>query len=183
MAATLACTNTSNSDNKKIRAILDSLDTNEAVIKLTIGDSQFYPDTNVFSGNGTVDERGIKVSLKDQNFGNVIVSIEGEDWFKRKPYKIELKNGYPTGGSMGSFLVGKITSMKDNKGEGYILSEGFFEVKYISSDVFAVNVKGFLKQPFGDASLTPIEGYIIWKKPGYSIQGNHEILIPFDNEK
>ena len=183
VATLLSCGLSSKTDQQKIQGILDSLKANQAIIRLNINNKPFYADTTHFAGNGIIDEKGIKVSLKDQNFGNVIVSIEGENWNKTKPYKIELNNGYPTGSNMGSFLVGKITDLKQNKGEGYLLSDGFFEVKYLSKDIFVVNVKGKLKQPFGDATLTPVEGYIVWKTPGYNFRNNSEIAIPFNNEK
>jgi hypothetical protein len=183
VAILLSCGESSETDNQKIQGILDKLKTNQAIINLNINNKPFYADTTFFAGNGVVDEKGIKVSLKDQDFGNVIVSIEGENWYKTKPYKIELKNGYPTGSSMGSFLVGKITSLKENKGEGYLLSDGFFELKYLSKEIMVVNVKGLLKQPFGNSTLSPIEGYIIWKGPGYTFENINEISIPFVNEK
>lgn len=183
VAILLSCDVSSDTDNQKIQEILEKLKANQAIINLNINSKPFYADTTFFAGNGVVDKKGIKVSLKDQDFGNVIVSIEGENWYKTKPYKIELKNGYPTGSSMGSFLVGKITSLEENKGEGYVLSDGFFEVKYLSKDMMVVNVKGSLKQPFGNSTLSNIEGYIIWKSPGYTFENINEIEIPFINEK
>lgn len=183
VATLLSCGLDLDTENNKIQGVLDSLKTNQAVIRLNINNKPFYTDTTLFAGNGIIDEKGIKVSLKDQNFGNVIVSIEGENWHKSKPYKIELNNGYPTGSNMGSFLVGKITDLNQNKGEGYLLSEGFFEVKYLSKDIFVVNVKGKLKQPFGDATLSSVEGYIIWKTPGYTLNDGKDFVIPFKNEK
>lgn len=183
VATLLSCGSKAGSDNQKIQSILDSLKTNQAVIRLNINNKPFYADTTLFSGNGIVDEKGIKISLKDKDFGNVIVSLEGEHWYKTKPYRIELKNGYPTVTNMGSFLVGKITNLNENKGEGYLLSDGFFEVKYLSKDVFVVNIKGKLKQPFGDAALSSVEGYIIWKAPGYSLNAGQDFVIPFKNEK
>ncbi|MDP1812869.1 MAG: hypothetical protein Q8K92_00305 [Leadbetterella sp.] len=183
-ASTLfSCGLDSDTEDNKIQAILDSLKTDQAVIRLNINNKPFYADTTLFAGNGIIDEKGIKVSLKDQDFGNVIVSIEGENWNKTKPYKIEFNNGYPMGSNMGSFLVGKITDLKQNKGEGYLLSDGFFEVKYLSKDIFVVNVKGKLKQPFGDSALTPVEGYIIWKTPGYTLNEGQDFVLPFKNEK
>ncbi|MCP9763150.1 hypothetical protein EGI31_09295 [Lacihabitans soyangensis] len=183
VATLLSCGQGSESDNQKIQGILDKLKTNQAIINLSIDNKQFYADTTIFVGNGVVDEKGIKVSLMDKDFGNVIVSIEGDTWYKAKPYMVEFKNGYPTGSNMGSFLVGKITSLKENKGEGYLLSDGFFEIKYLSKEVMVVNVRGSLKQPFGNSTLSPIEGYIIWKVPGYSFESINEIAIPFNDEK
>lgn len=183
VATLLSCRLDSDTENKKIQGVLDSLKTNQAVIRLNINNKPFYTNTSFFSGNGVIDEKGIKINLKDQDFGNVIVSIEGENWNKAKPYKIELNNGYPTGLNMGSFLVGKITDLKQNKGEGYLLSDGFFEVKYLSKDIFVVYVKGKLKQPFGDAALSSVEGYIIWKTPGYTLNESQDFVIPFKNEK
>ncbi len=182
-SALFSCGLDSGTDNPNIQEVLDALKTNQAIIRLNINNKPFYADTNLFSGNGIIDEKGIKVSLKDKDFGNVVVSIEGENWNKAKPYKIELNNGYPTGLNMGSFLVGKITDLKQNKGEGYLLSDGFFEVKYLSKDIFVVYVKGKLKQPFGDAALSSVEGYIIWKTPGYTLNESQDFVIPFKNEK
>lgn len=178
-----SCDHKASLNDQTVKQVLDSLQTNQAIIRLKVNNKPFYPDSSIFVGNGVIDEQGMKLSLKDQNFGNVIISIEGQNWFKHKPYKIEFKDGFPTGANMGSFLFGKITSTTENKGEGYILNEGYFEVKNISKDIFVVTIKGNLKQPFGDAPLSSVEGYVIWKNPGYAIMDNKELDLPFINEK
>ncbi len=173
-----SCTPSNESKNKKIIGILASLKDNQAKIVLKIDGKPFYADTSVFHGSGYVDARGIKISLKDQNMGNVIVSLEGNSWFKTKPYKIDFKDGYPTSSTMGSFLTGKINNTTENRGEGYVLYDGFFEIKYISKDAFVVYVKGNLKKPFGEDPLSSVEGNIIWKKPDYNIEEGKGIEIP-----
>lgn len=180
----LSCTpNVKEDESKKTAIVLDSLKDNHAKISLSIDGVNFYDSTSVFQGGGIVDQKGVKISLKDQNMGNVIVSIEGNDWFKSKPYQVQFKDGYPTTATMGSFLVGKISNAAENKGVGYVLYDGFFDVKYISKDVFLVSVKGKLKKPFGDDALSTIDGSIVWKSPEYSIEAGQGIEIEFENYK
>lgn len=180
LCATLlfSCTSSNNSEIGDINTTLASLKDNQAKIELEIDGKSFYADTSVFQGGGYVDARGIKISLKDQSMGNVIVSLEGNNWFKNKPYKIDFKDGYPTSSTMGSFLTGKINNTTQNRGEGYVLYDGFFEIKYISKDAFVVYIKGNLKKPFGDDPLSSVEGNIIWKKPGFNIEAGKGIEIP-----
>lgn len=170
-------------ESNRTAIILDSLKNNQAKISLTIDGNDFYGSSSVFQGGGIVDKNGVKISLKDQNMGNVIVSMEGKDWFKSKPYKVVFKEGYPTTSTMGSFLVGKISNLSENRGVGYVLYDGFFEVKYISKNVFLVNVKGNLKKPFGDDPLSTIVGSIVWKKPEYNIEVGQGIEIEFAKNK
>jgi hypothetical protein len=183
LGALLLFSCTSNNESEKIIATLASLKDNQAKIELNIDGKPFYADTSVFSGSGNVDAKGIKISLRDQSMGNVIVSMEGNNWFKSKPYKIDFKDGYPTSSTMGSFLTGKISNTEENKGEGYVLYDGFFEVKYVSKEVFVVNVKGNLKKPFGDAPLSSIEGCLIWKKPAYTLNDGKQVVIELPKEK
>jgi hypothetical protein len=171
------------SENKKANLILNSLGQNQAKISLDIDGKAFYGDSSVFTGGGYVDQKGVKISLKDQSMGNVIVSIEGGNWSKSKPYRVEFKEGYPTSSIMGSFLVGKISSVEENKGLGYVLYDGFFELKYVSQEVFLVKVKGKLKKPFGNDPLSNIDGNIVWKKPEYNIEKGLGIEIEFPTIK
>ena len=173
-----SCSSNDNSENREINTTLASLKDNQAKIELEIDGKSFYADTSVFQGGGYVDEKGIKISLRDQSMGNVIVSLEGNSWFKNKPYKISFKDGYPTSSTMGSFLTGKINNTTENRGEGYVLYDGFFEIKYISKDAFVVYVKGNLKKPFGDDPVSSVEGNIIWKRPDYNIEEGKGIEIP-----
>jgi hypothetical protein len=177
-----SCTSSHNSEIGEINTTLASLKDNQAKIELEIDGKQFYAETSVFQGSGYVDERGIKISLKDQSMGNVIVSLEGNSWFKNKPYKIEFKDGYPTSSTMGSFLMGKINNTSENRGEGYVLYNGFFEIKYISKDAFVVYVKGNLKKPFGDDLLSNVEGNIIWKNPDYNLEAGKGFEIPLNKK-
>ncbi len=173
LCATLlfSCTSSNNSEIGDINTTLASLKDNQAKIELEIDGKPFYADTSVFQGGGYVDARGIKISLKDQSMGNVIVSLEGNNW-------IDFKGGYPTSSTMGSFLMGKINNTTQNRGEGYVLYDGFFEIKYVSKDAFVVYIKGNLKKPFGDDPLSSVEGNIIWKKPDYNIEAEKGIEIP-----
>lgn len=185
LSATLlfSCAANDESENTKTNAILASLKDNQAKIGLKIDGKPFYADSSVFQGGGYVGEGGLKISLKDQSMGNVIISIEGDNWFNAKPYKIDFKEGFSTTSTMGSFLAGKISNTAENKGEGYVLYDGYFEVKYISKDVFVVSVKGNLKKPFGDALLSSVEGFVIWKKPGYTLEAGKGIEVEFPIEK
>lgn len=161
-------------DNQVISTTLNSLKSNQAIADLYINNKQFYADDNIFSGNGSSDPLGLKISLKDQFFGNIIISLEGENWQKKMPIAVKFRDGVSSSAFSGSFLVGKLIDKENQKGEGYMFYEGSIDITEFSSDRFVLTVNGKVKKPFGDENLYPIEGNIIWKKPNLAIYTNQK---------
>lgn len=161
----LACNNSNTEQKTNILSTLKSLQKNQAKASFKIDGVDFYHEQSLFEGGGYAEDSGIKISLKNKMNGNIIVSIEGDGWNKKKPYKVIFKDGFPVGSSSGSFLLGRISDISQNKGEGYVLYNGFFEIQYFSENYMYVVVEGEAKSPFGDAPNKKISGNITWAYP------------------
>ena len=163
VAAAVAC-NTSSSGNfeEELKSLVD----NQAKVSIDINGNDFYADQELFTGSGyAIDSNGVKISLKNEAFGNVIVSLEGNVDLNKTPLKLSFKDGFPDGSISGSFLIGKISDVAKNAGEGYILTDGGYEILQIDNNAIIIKVKGHLRKPFGDSGLSDIDGYIVWNKP------------------
>lgn len=177
----IACSKTESNKPETYKKDLLTLKKEEAIINITIDNELFYKQESRFKGGANIDEKGLKISLKDQFNGNVIISMEGDKWYSKKPYRVNFTNGYPTGDTAGSFLIGKISDIINNVGEGYILFNGYYEIEYLDNNAFIMIVNGELKSPFGDAPLKKISGNIVWKNPGLKTSKieNNTFTIPF----
>lgn len=170
IAITLSCTHDS---KEKYNEELSTLGANQAKVSININDKKFYENQELFTGSGYAsNENGVKISLKNQQSGNIIVSLEGNLDIQQMPLKLNFKDGFPEGNTSGSFLIGKITDATKNAGEGYILTDGGFEIVQLDSNAIIIKVKGQLRKPFGDSDLSTIDGKIIWKKPEVSLNKN-----------
>lgn len=177
----ISCSKTENNSFESMKLELSKLKDNEATIFVKINNELFYKTESKFAGGANIDEKGLKISLKDQYNGNVIIGLEGDNWFNAKPYRVSFKDGYPIGNNAGSFLIGKISDIVKNAGEGYILYNGFFEIRFINKEGLFLEVEGELKSPFGDAPLKNISGRVLWKTPNLNtnkIEINN-FAIPF----
>ncbi|MCP9766679.1 hypothetical protein EGI22_02080 [Lacihabitans sp. LS3-19] len=170
IATTISC---SKITNENFSEELIKLEDNQAKISININQKNFYEGQETFTGSGFAsNDNGVKISLKNQFFGNIIVSLEGNLNIEKMPLKLTFKNGFPEGSTSGSFLIGKITDASKNAGEGYILTDGGFEIIQLDSSAIIIKVKGQLRKPFGDSGLSTIDGNIVWKKPEVSINKN-----------
>jgi hypothetical protein len=163
LAIAIAC---NTSSNKNFEEELKVLTDNQAKISININGKNFYEGHELFNGSGyALDSNGVKISLKNEAFGNIIVSLEGNADLNKTPLILSFKDGYPTGSNSGSFLIGKITDSIKNAGEGYILTDGGYEILRLDNKAIIIKVKGQLRKPFGDSGLSDIDGYIVWNKP------------------
>ncbi|MGR3811535.1 hypothetical protein [Jiulongibacter sp. NS-SX5] len=157
-----SCNTEPNFDNQVFEA-LQKLEAGKMIVDIEIGGEQFYPLDLPFQGTISVNDQACFVNLKNPEGGNVVVSIEEENWYKADLKKINFKEALPTEGNLyGSFLIGR---RDDTKGEGYLLKEGNFELVQLNQEACIITVHGILKNPFNDEVNKPINGYIVWKKP------------------
>lgn len=163
MAIALAC---NTSSNQNFEEDLKVLTDNQAKVSININGKNFYDGQEVFTGSGyALDSNGVKISLKNKAFGNIIVSLDGHADLKKTPLKLNFRDGFPEGSASGSFLIGKISDSVKNTGEGYILTDGGYEVLQLDNKAIIIKVNGQLRKPFGDSGLSDIDGYIVWNKP------------------
>ncbi len=172
----LSCKSGSTNVNEEIFKYSQILAAEEAVIDISINGKEFYDEKSRFKGVLLVNDNGLTINLKDQNQGNMIVNLEQKDWFKTKPYKVAFNESYSATEKKGSLMIGKLSSTSQNMGEGYVLSDGFFEVLKINKEVCYLFIKGRVKHPFNPDLEYPIEGQIIWKKPSTEF-----VRIPFES--
>lgn len=147
----------------KIFEALQKLEADKMLVDITIDKASFYNDNAPFKGTITLNEPSCFVNLRNQDGGNIVISIEETNWYKAESKKIHIAGGLTESNSMnGSFLIGRKDQLK---GEGYVLNDGQFEMKQLNSEACIITVKGTVKNPFNDAIVKPIEGVIVWKKP------------------
>jgi len=163
LAIAVACNTSSNQNfEEELKVLTD----NQAKVSIIINGKNFYDGQEIFTGSGyALDSSGVKISLKNQAFGNIIVSLEGQVDLNKTPLKLSFRDGFPEGSVSGSFLIGKILDSVKNTGEGYILTDGGYEILQLDNMAIIIKVKGQLRKPFGDSGLSDIEGYIVWNKP------------------
>ncbi len=158
----LSCSSGSD-DQTKIFEALQKLEANELLVDIEIEGKKFYPLDLPFDGTVAVSDVSVFLNLRNPEGGNVVISIEDQNWFNSERKKIEFEDSLPISGQLqGSFLIGK---RKGNAGEGYLLKEGFFEIVQFNQEACIVSVHGILRDPFNETITKPINGFIVWKKP------------------
>ncbi|KPM48218.1 hypothetical protein [Jiulongibacter sediminis] len=156
------CGSGSGTDTRIFEA-LQKLDAGSMIVDIEIDGKKFYPLDLPFKGSITINELAFFVNLRNPEGGNIVISIEDEDWYKAESKKIQFEEAMPLSGHLyGSLLVGRRTN---TDGEGYLLKEGYFEIKQMNQEACIITINGVLKNPFNDEITKPINGYIVWKKP------------------
>ncbi len=151
--------------HQKISEIEQTLNDGQASVQLLIGNAEFYAQNKPFTGVLLVQDNSLTINLKDDDGGNVILNLEEPNWHKTKPYKVAFNNKYSASAKQGSLMIGKLSKADMNKGEGYVLYDGYFEIEKINTDQIVVKIDGKVSSPFNESNQKSISGLIVWRKP------------------
>ncbi|WP_341226240.1 hypothetical protein [uncultured Arcticibacterium sp.] len=142
---------------------LQKLEADQMTVNIKIDEEAFYPTQVPFNGTITLNEPSCFINLRNLDGGNIVISLEENDWYKAGDKTVYFKEGLTEVESMhGSFLIGRKDELK---GEGYIINDGSFQLKQLNNEACIVTIKGNVKSPFDQSIIKPIEGFIVWKKP------------------
>lgn len=153
---------------------LNALANDEVAVQIMIDNEPFYPKNVPFSGRISLSPTALNMSLLNKEGGNILVNIDDKNWVKAPQKKVQFNHDSSLDGS---FMIGR---RNQNRGEGYMLNEGQFQITQLNKDAIVLNIEGILIHPFVDTIQKPIKGYILWKKPEplQDIDQYNEFLFP-----
>ncbi|QRR02030.1 hypothetical protein [Dyadobacter sandarakinus] len=148
-----------------------SLHDNQARIEVKIGDTEFYGQKSLFTGQVTLFEDLFSTTLTDQFQGRMIISMGGKDWYRNKPIirKVVAENEINA-----SVKMGKIIDQKQMVGEGYMMADGQIEALTFTEDKIVLKITGKAGKYSDFAApdhYLPVEGLIVYKKPSINTGG------------
>jgi hypothetical protein len=145
--------------------VLATLKENQAKVLLEIGGKQFYQKESLFTGNVHLEKDRVSVSISDQFDGQIILGFHSPSWYRKLPVKCELSDANR---SSCRLMIGKIIDKQKRIGEGYLLHDGFIEIRQLTKDRLIVEINGKCGKYDGfelGKDLLDINGSIIFKKP------------------
>lgn len=152
---------------KYIDTQFDNLQEGQTKFLLTIDDEKFYEEDALFEGHLEVKENYFIMNFFNQHNGNFILNFSGiKEWYNQKPIEGKLY-----GTSVSNLMVGKVVDREENKGVGYLMSEGEIVALTVSKDKLIFKVTGKLKKYPEVLEGSPsfkFDGYIISKSPTFS---------------
>ncbi len=186
----VSCDGPGDKDHKEIEVLkqkLDSLEADQATMKILVGNKDFYPEKLPFKTNILLKPQSFKMGFLNKEGSNVEMELIRENWFIRKPISFSLSNGAmgEAGGDPVIMMIGKLTDKVALQGEGYLLVNGKIEIPELSRQLVTIVFEGNLIKP-GQASTVenyiPVKGWIVVKEPDFS-DGNSAELLKKINEK
>jgi hypothetical protein len=152
---------------KLVDAQFEELKAGETKFLLTIDNDAFYEEDAVFEGHLEAKENYFVMNFVNQHAGNFILTFSGiEKWYDQKPVEGQL---YGTAAS--NLMIGKVVDKKENKGVGYLMSEGNITALTVSKEKLVFKVEGKLKKYPNVREEDPsfnFDGYIISKSPTFN---------------
>lgn len=153
--------------SKFVDAQYDELKEGQTKFLLTIDGDTFYEEDAIFEGHLEANENYFVMNFVNQHAGNFILNFSGTDkWYNQKPIEGKL-----FGTAASNLMVGKIIDKKENKGVGYLMSEGKITALKVSKDKLVFKVEGKLKKypdVWDDDPSYTFDGHIVSKSPLYN---------------
>jgi hypothetical protein len=156
-------TNSSNRWDTDIFEATQKLEADKLHVDIEIDGKKFYSKEVPFKGSIMLNKLSCLINLVNTDGGHIAISLEEEDWHKEDKKSIQFKDAIAMQGEMnGSFLIGR---RQGDKGEGYFIKDGSFEIRQLNEEACIIVVQGILQNPFNETITKPINGLIVWKKP------------------
>lgn len=183
-----SCTYPRNTDQEEIKALKQKLSTfkpHQALIKVMVGNQDFYPKQLPFNTNVQLLPRAVNFSFVNEEESNVEVELIREGWFEHKPVIFTLTNG--TLGEVSRdqviLMIGKLIDKVALRGEGYFLVNGKIEIPELSHHAISIIFEGNLVR-YGQASTVenyvPVKGWIVIKEPAFDDRSSAELVKRID---
>ncbi len=161
-----ACTSQPDADT-----IYASLKNGEAKFIVTMNSAAFYPDDSRFKGEVTLAPNAIRMNLFDQFESNVILTLNSEDLFTKKPVKRSIQADNQVAGSV---MIGRVRDRIKRTGDGFLMSAGEVTVESLSDQKIVVRLVGKVGNfnTLRDAQTWQrLEGLLVYKRPQLIMQG------------
>ncbi|MDZ7899738.1 MAG: hypothetical protein U5N85_17155 [Arcicella sp.] len=131
--------NKSKITEEEINKQLSLLKNNEARAIFEVNDTLFYVSNSVFTGEVDVTPQKIFTELKDQYNSHIVLNLPVERGFKNSNFNV-------ASGTINEFntnlMIGKIIDIKENLGNGNVLTAGVIKIKEISFEKLIIEIDG-----------------------------------------
>lgn len=154
--------------------IYASLKNGEAKFIVTMNGAAFYPDDSRFKGEVTLAPNAIRMNLFDQFEGNVILTLNSENLFVKKPVKRSIQADNQVAGSV---MIGRVRDRLKRTGDGFLMSAGEVTIESLSDQKIVVRLVGKVGNfnTLSDAQTWQrLEGLLIYKRPQLIMQSGVE---------
>lgn len=186
----LSCDDPSSSESAEIANLkqkLPTLEPDQALMKIMVGNQDFYAENLPFKTNVLLLPQSFKVGFLNKAGSNVEMEMIRDGWFEQKPIDFALTNGTvgESGGDQVIVMIGKLIDKAGLRGEGYFLVNGKIEVPELNRELIIIVFAGNLVKP-GVANIVenyiPVKGWIVVKEPDFTSQSSPELLKKIDEK-
>ncbi len=169
----------------QLKEKLPALKPNQALIKIFVGNQDFYADQQPFTANVQLLPQLVKVGFTNQEGSNIELEMIRDNWFKEKPITFTMTNGTlgETGGDQVILMIGKLIDKRALRGEGYYLVTGKITMPALSHQLMSIAFEGNLVKPSQASTVEnyiSVKGWIVVKEPAFSSQSSAELLKRID---
>ena len=180
----ISCTSLGSKEQIEIERLKEKFSTlkpNQALVKVLIGNQDFYAEEHFFNAEVQLLPQMLKVGFVSEEGSNVEMEMARDNWFEQKPITFTLTNGTleESSGDQVIVMIGKLIDKMALQGEGYFLVTGRINVPELSHQLISIVFEGNLVKP-SQASIVenyiPVKGWILVKEPTFSKQSSTELL-------
>jgi len=166
---------------------LPTLEPDQALMKVLVGDEDFYAENLPFKTNVLLLPQSLKLGFLNKEGSNVEMEMIADNWFERKPIAFTLANGTAgeSGGDQVIVMIGKLIDKAGLQGKGYFLVNGKIEVPELSRQLITIAFEGNLVKPSqasAPENYVPVKGWIVVKAPDFTSQSSPELLKKMDED-
>ncbi len=160
---------------------LSALKPNQALVKVLVGNQDFYADQPLFTANVQILPQLIQVGFTNEQGSNVELEMIQDNWFGQKPIAFTMTNGTlgETQRDQVILMIGKLIDKRALRGEGYYLVTGKITVPVLSNQLMSIVFVGNVVKPSQASTVDnyiPVKGWIMVKQPAFSSQSSPELL-------
>lgn len=163
----IACQDTPSADD-----FFAQLKDGEAHFAIQLDGQPFYPDNSRFKGEVTAATDRFRLNITDQYESNVIVTLDTQGLFDKKPVQRTIDIQHQTAGSV---LIGRIQDKARRTGEGWLMTEGTLTIEALSDERLVIRLNGkasnFNTLQNRD-SYRPLTGLLVYRRPTINVPTN-----------
>ena len=165
----------------QLKAKLPTLKSNQALIKVLVGNQNFYAKQQLFTADVQLLPQLVKAGFTNEEGSNVEIEMIRGDWFGKTPIAFTMTNGTlgETGGDQVILMIGKLIDKRALRGEGYYLVTGNITIPELNNQLMTIAFEGNLVKPSQSSTVEnyiPVRGWIVVKEPTFSNQSSPELL-------
>ncbi len=185
-----SCTDSNRSEPAEIADLkrqLPNLQPSQALLKITIGDRDFYSENLPFQTNVLLLPQLFKAGFQNSEGSNLEIETIRDDWFEQRPIAFTMTNGTlgESGGDQVILMIGKMIDKLALRGEGYFMVNGKIKIPELNQQLLSIVFEGNLVKP-SQASIPenyiPVKGWIVVKEPEFSDQSSADLLKKIDTD-